>query len=524
MTRDPGADAQSAEAGPMAAEPDPGASLRNRVAGLTALLVGTMLAVTIFQAPHELFVRFAAMDSGGELAIQHLIGRGFRPGVDFGYPYGLLSLLVGRVWYGVFGLSPGSFQGYVTVCMVGSCWGLARFVVARRVSLAGLALVVLAIPDLLFVTCLTSVHTIEQALLINALAEQARGRRGTALALLTACCFVKPSLAFVQGLVVLIAALAAAGTRRTDRAALMRSIIPPLVTALVLAAILAASFGPQSLLSTLSPARGAAIYRANHYGFFHGQGRVFWLLPGAGVRDYFRYEVGFWMLGTAALIGGGIAGVWRLVRGRGEAPERARDDEVIVTCALVHLAFVTLLFGHRITWVYSLPMLIMGLALLPNRGRWPSLVVWGLAAALLVSDRSKGVATLGRRETETHTKVTLGLWASPRERDEWGHALELARDQPRAVVFAMCEGATVLYPGFAPPVVGFLVPGNLLPGEIQRKADQLAGASLIVSVYPRDWDGFEHFPTLRAAFDGCELIADGQFVRVYRRGPAPPPR
>ncbi len=523
MTRDPGADAQRAAAGPMAAEPDSGASSRNRVAGITALLVSTMLAVTMFQAPHQLFVRFAAMDSGGELAIQHLIGQGFRPGIDFGYPYGLLSLLVGRVWYGACGLSPGSFQGYVTVCMVASCWGLARLVVARRVGLAGLALVVLAIPDLLFVTYLTSVHTIEQALLINALAEQAKGRRGTALALLTACCFVKPSLAFVQGLVVLIAALAAAGTRRTDRAALVRSVVPPLVTALVLAAILAASFGPRALLSTLSPARGAAIYRANHYGFFHGQGRAFWILPGAGVRDYFRYEVGFWLLGTAALIAGGVAGVWRLAR-RGEAPERARDDEVIVTCAVVHVAFITLLFGHRVTWVYSLPMLVVGLALLPNRGRWPSLVVWGLAAALLVSDRSKGVATLGRRETEAPTKGTLGLWASRQERDEWGRALELARDQPRAVVFAMCEGAPLLFPGFAPPVVGYLVPGNLLPDEIQRKADQLAGASLIVSVYPLDWDGFEHFPTLRAAFAGCELIADGQFVRVYRRGPAPPTR
>src|SRR5690606_26377084 len=107
--------------------------------------------------PNQTFIRFVAMDSGGELAIQDMIRRGLRPGVDFGYPYGLLPMLLGRIWYGIAGLSPGAYRGLVTAWMVLSCWGLARFAVDRRLGMAGWALIVLAIPDLTIATTVTSV-------------------------------------------------------------------------------------------------------------------------------------------------------------------------------------------------------------------------------------------------------------------------------------------------------------------------------------------------------------------------------
>jgi len=491
---------------------------RANIALIAAFLAVEVLAVTAFQAPNQTLVRFAALDSGGELAIGDLIRRGFRPGVDFGYPYGLLPLLVGRLWYGLAGLSPGSFNVEVTACVVLSSWGLARLAAYRRVGVAGLVLIALAIPDLIFVTYLTSAHAIEQALLIHALAEQARGRRSTALALLTACCFVKPSLAFVQGLAVVVAILAAG--RRAGRAATARSIVPPLATAAVLAAVLAASFGPSSLARTLSPATGAAIYRASNYGFFRGTGREFWVLPGGGLRDYFRYEVGFWLLGTALLSWAGLVGARRLARGVATA-EGERDEEIVVTCAAVHLAFVALLFGHRLTWVYSLPMLVAGLATLANRGPRHASAAWVLAALLLVSDRSKAVDILRHRKADSPSPAMHGLWSSPGELREWERALELTRGR-RPALLATCEGATVLFPGLAPPVGGYLIAGNMRPVEADRKADQLAGASMIISAHPPDWDGFRRWPRIAAAFDGCELIFEGRSLRVYRRRPAAP--
>ncbi len=484
-----------------------------RITLITAGLLAECLLVLWWQAPDQTFVRFAAMDSGGELAIQALIRQGMLPGVDFGYPYGLLALLVGRVWYGVAGLAPISYRILVLAASSASCWGIARLVADRRVGLTGLILIALAIPDLLFVTYLTSVQTIEQALLINALAEHARGRRGAALALLTACCFVKPSLAFVQGLVVLILTLAA--VVRTNRATLIQTLVPSVVVAGLLALVLSLVFSPTALATTLSPARGASIYRANHYGFFFGQGRAFWILPGAGVRDYFRYEVGFWLLATGFLIWGTATSLIRLFRQR-SAPGLVPTDELVVVCGLVHVAFVTLIFGHRWTWVYSLPMLILGLVLLAQQGRRSRVVVALLAGLLMISDRSKAVAVSQQWRVRAPSPVTLNLWATPEERAEWTRVLELTQGQ-RPVLFAMCEGGSVLISGFAPPVAGYLVPGNMLPAEVDRKASQLARARMIVSYHPPEPPDFEPWPQLHAAFKDCDLIYPGRTVQVYQR-------
>lgn len=499
--------------------PEPGSegpASSRRFYVLAAVFAAEVLLLAAFQAPYRTFDRFAIWDSGGELAIQDLLRRGHLPAVDFGYAYGLLPLLIGRVYYAVAGLTPTAFHVEMLACALLTAWGLARFAQARRVGPAGLALLVLAVPDLLLVIYITLVHSLEQALLTNALAEQARGRRATALALVTACCFVKPSLAFVYGLALVIATVAA--NRRAGWAAWVRALAPAAITAAVLALVLALAFGPVPLARTVFPRTGMEVYRLNHYGFFRGVGREFWALPNAGLRDYFRYEVGFYVLGTVFLAWGGLSGLWRLARGISMG-DRVRDDEVVATCAAVHIGFVVALFGHRGTWTYSLPMLVLGLAALARRDRRHQAVVWLLAAALLVSDRSKAVALLQRWESQAPTAATLGLWASPEERAEWAKALELTRGG-RPVLFAMCEGGALLIPGFEPPIGGYFIPGYTLPSEARRKAAQLARAPFIISAHPLDWPGFTFWPEMAAAFEGCDLLYEGRLLRVYRRRPA----
>jgi hypothetical protein len=498
------------------ATPKSGWALHSRVTWLTVFLVGEVIAVAAFQAPMRRFDRFAILDSGGELVIQDLMRRGERPTIDFGYLYGLLPLLVGRLWYRLAGgLTPDAFRMEVMACAVLSAWGMARFAASRRVGPAGVVLIALAIPDLLRVTFIGFVQSLEQALLIHALAEQARGRRGTSLALLTACCFVKPSLAFVQGLAVLIALVAAC--RRADRAAWVRALRPAFATAAALAALLTAAFGLKPLMTTLLPQTGLEVYRLGGYGFFRGIGRDFWILPHAGWRDYFRYEVGFWMLATLWLTWGGLAGILRLTRTRSTRDEdETLADEVCATCAVVHLGFVLFLFGHRGTWFYSWPMLILGLATLARRGPWHRSALWVLALLLLVNDRSKAADLLRRWRTETPNVTTLNLWADPREQAEWARALEWTRGR-QPVLLAMCEGGALLIPGFAPPTVGYLAPGNALPAEARRKAAQLAAATMVISAFPPDWPGFAFWPEIQAALEGCELIVEGEYLRVYRR-------
>ena len=358
---------------------DFGVPVPPRAAWLTAMLCLEVLLVAVFQTPFLRFDRFAFMDSGGELAIQDLMRRGYRPALDFGYLYGLLPLLLGRLWYGLAGPSPQSFRVQMLACMMLSAWGLARFAVARRLSPAGVVLITLAIPDLLLASYITLVQTLEPALLINALAEQARGRHNLPRAI--DGLLLREAIAGVR---------AGPGCRDRDRrgqrpgirAASVRPFGPALVTAAVLALILTLGFGAEPLAKTIFPFTGMAVYRISNYGFFHGVGREFWMLPHAGIRDYLRYEVGFWMLGTAVLLWWGLAGLRRLARGDSTG-DRALRDEIIATCAAVHLGFVVLLFGHRGTWFYSLPMLILGLATLAAGG--PRTTLRPLAARRLAA-------------------------------------------------------------------------------------------------------------------------------------------
>ena len=484
----------------------------SRSTWLTIVLVMEVLAVAAFQFPLVRFDQFAIFDSGGELAIQDLIRRGYRPSIDFGYLYGLLPLLVGRIWYGLAGLTAGTFRIEVMACQILTAWGMARFAAYRRIDIVGLALIALAIPDLLLVTYIGSVQSLEQALLVNALAEQARGRRGIALALLTACCFVKPSLAVVQGLAVVIAIVA--DLHRANRSAYLYAFAPAVLTAGFIASILAATFGLVPLGKTILPLTGMAIYKFGGFGFFHGIGRNFWVLPHAGLRDYFRYELGFWALGTALLICGALAAVWRRVRG-GSTTDGAINDEICATCAAVHIGFIVLIFGHRNTWFYSLPMLVFGLAVLAARSPSHRICVLVLVALLLISDRSKAMDIIRRWKTETPSPVTLNLWANPQEQAEWAMALRLTQGK-QPVLFAMCDGGALLIPGFAPPIGGYLVPGNALPVEVQRKNAQLAAAQMIISAQPADWPGFTFWPELKATLDGCEPLMRGQYLRVYR--------
>jgi hypothetical protein len=139
-----------------------------------------------------------------------------------------------------------------------------------------------------------------------------------------------------------------------------------------------------------------------------------------------------------------------------------------------------------------------------------------LAAMLLVSDRSKGVDVLRHWRSESTSAVTLGLWADPAQREEWARALELTRGH-RPALLAMCDGAAVLVPGFAPPTGGFYVPGGPLPAEVRRKAAQLAEASMIVSAFPPEWHGFARWPEIADALEGCDLVMAGRGLWVYRR-------
>jgi hypothetical protein len=508
----------SAGAGPDGSRSDPSPPPR-WYRWLPALLIAEVIALTLLQAPNELFARFAFSDSGTTLTIPDLIHRGYRPTLDFGYIYGLLPLLIDDAWFAVFGASPRAFWGAVLVCNAVMAWGLARFAAAQRIGLPGVALLVLAMPDLLRSSYDVLVQALEPALLVHALAEQARGRRDRALALATAAAFVKPSMAFVFGSCLLVAI--ALTIDRRDLAAWRRALGPAAITGTVLAVVLALRYGVRPLGNTLFPRGGLEVYRQSGYGFFHGVGRDFWYRPGAGLRGYLRYEIGYWLAGTAVLLGGAVESLVRLARRTRTAV--THNDEVVLTTALLHVIFVTLFFGHRFSWKYYHALFLLGIAALVPRGRRYAAIVGLLAVMVLATDRAWVQALVNDWKVRAPGATTLGLWATAEERREWAQVLDLTRHD-RPALLAGCEGATLLYPHFAPPMGAYFVPGHPLPVEVRRKAAQLADAAVIVRVGRRDDRWEARWPELTAALAGCVPVWEGGHYQVYRRvRPAPHP-
>jgi hypothetical protein len=479
---------------------------------LSGFFIAEVVALTFLQAPNELFFRFAFSDSGTSLTIDNLVRRGYSPTIDFGYIYGLLPLLINRIWFAILGVSPGSCQEAILVCDVALAWGLARFAAAQRVGWVGVALLALAMPDLLRSSYDVLVQALEPALLVHALAEVARGRRDRALALVTAAAFVKPSMSYVFGVYLLMAT--ALTIDRREIAAWRRALGPALVTGAGLALLLGAVYGFRPLVHTLIPTAGIEVYRQSHFGFFHGIGRDFWYRPGAGLRGYLRYEIGYWLAGTFVLIGGGLESLVRLLRR--DVVKVPHNDEVVLGCALLHVTFVTLFFAHRFSWKYYLCLFLLGLAALVPRSRRHALIIAVIAAMVLVTDRAWVQALVHDWRARAPSATTLGLWATAEDRREWARVLQLTRGD-RPVLLAECEGATLLFPQFAPPEASYVVPGHPLPAEVRRKATQLASALVIVKVGPRNDRRFERWPELMAALDGCEPVWEGNQYRVYHR-------
>jgi hypothetical protein len=143
-------------------------------------------------------------------------------------------------------------------------------------------------------------------------------------------------------------------------------------------------------------------------------------------------------------------------------------------------------------------------------------VTWFLAALLLVNDRSKLLNTYRAWSAGAPTALTLGLWATPAERSEWRTVLELTEGQ-QPVLLTGVDASVPVVPRFAAPVAGYFCPGLTLPVEIRRKVDQLSAARMIVTILASRSEGFDYWPELTAALDGCELIFEGGTFRVYRR-------
>jgi hypothetical protein len=436
------------------------------------------------------------------------------PTVDFGYPYGLLPLLSGRLWFGLLGLTPSAYAAAMLVVDLLIAWGLARCLSAMKAGPAGIALVVVAMPWAALASYINLTHAVEATLICHALAEHALGRRSRALALLTACLFVKPTMAYVYGLLLVL--LIIRDAKADGVRGFLRNLAPSAATALILLMLCGCWFGVKPLLNSLLPLAGAVNYRAMNYGFFHGVGRRFWLPDNVWPTFYLVTPAGHYLVGTVVLFAAAGAALPRLVRS--PSTTRAYGDEVVACCGIMQLTFLTAFYADFASWTYYYYILIIGLAGLAARGGRSAVLVLVIAAAALVGHKYPFSWIKHHWKTTRPIADMAGLWTSEDERKEWHRVLEIIGDRQASVLNTNGEGLTTIMPGFAPAENMFVLPGIPLASDLKRKVDQVASAELVLlRKYTTHRSFLDLWPEFREALDGCALVSSNTRYLIYRR-------
>ncbi len=427
-------------------------------------------AVTVFmRLPLQLaFQAIAFGDPGLELVAEHENILGRIPDRDFGWIYGLLPLLVGKLWYAVAGVSPESFFAVSLVCQATFLFGVAQVARVAQFGVLARTMLLVSCPFWLPRGGMTLVHEIEPVLLVWALAFQLAGQPRWALCLTACCVFVKPSMAVVFSTLLVGQILFLPTTIARSRT---RELLPAGCCVVGAAALLAWIFGADALVASLYPAQAAEIYRENNFGFFRA-GRSFWLPEPLEARYYLTRSVaGTWLILTAWVT---VAAALALASCKRFPSERRA---AIVSLTAMHLAFIFLFFGneHSYTYYFYLLVLAGGLA---RVGRWqPILLVitlWFLGLVI----RQAAVARVHWAERHPDG-VTFGLWATNDVRTEWAEVLARTSSGKTAILSAS-EGVTLLTDHFGPPGLSFADVGWNTREQLDAKRNDLRSAAFLV--------------------------------------------
>ena len=175
----------------------------------------------------------------------------------------------------------------------------------------------------------TFAQGLEACLLCQALAEQSRGRRGTALAWATAAALAKPSLGLVYGLIVvlLIARDAIRGRWPIRRLLGRDGLGPAIATGAVGLAVLAGVYGIEPVVRhRAADGRAGQLPRREFRLLLRRGPRLLAPARNSPAGYYLGTVAGFWIVGSITLL---IAGLVALARwgARGDDPDAATTRE-----------------------------------------------------------------------------------------------------------------------------------------------------------------------------------------------------
>jgi hypothetical protein len=485
--------------------------------GFFLILTCVMAAICVSRIPD--FFRFDSVvfgDFGSVLTIDFLVTHGYRPVIDFGYHYGLLPILLAHLWFRIIGRTPLALVSLAFFYNLVFVWGLAKLAVRLRMDTAGRLLLICSLG---FMTLSSTSHGLEAVLLCNGLAQQAHRRYDMSLAFACASVFVKPSMGYVYGglllLGIFIGLWRTGGDRTSNRVALLA---PAAITGIGLSLLLATLYGYASLAETLLPFVGMKAYGVQHFGFFFGSGRYFWHPLGANWKYYLGTVTGLWLASSIYLgiVAGGCASrLWR-ADSEGHESHRATIDAVVLTCAACQVAFIFLFFGGPFSWFYYVYLIPVGIGAAFDTGYAARVATWCFCGLAILSYKATAVGVYQLWRTTAPSSQTAGLWMPLEEREEWRAILRLTRAH-QLLVFSNESSAALLFPGFAPPTGVWLFPGLPNTRELQRVRQQLTRAMLLIVPTMPIAGPVPNWHQLASVLAEFNEVEKGRFFAVYQR-------
>ncbi len=261
----------------------------------------------------------------------------------------------------LFGRTPAAFLILTFLTEVVMAWAIGRILAATGAVKKGLLIFLVALPMAIMPAYLTLTHPLEAMFILLALAAQAEGKRSQRLALLTACVFVKPSMAYVYGFL-LIALMVLRAIRSRAFGALVKDLLPAFLTALFIFAGLTLWMGAGPVLKTILPTTGANTYAASGFGFFAASGpRI--LDAAAAWSDYILSSVGVFII---AAIASGAGAMWAAAflsnrhSHASEAAPKLVAIELLFTVGVLHTTFLLAFYGWSGSWTYYSYLPVLG--------------------------------------------------------------------------------------------------------------------------------------------------------------------
>ncbi|MCS7318120.1 MAG: hypothetical protein NZZ41_07455 [Candidatus Dojkabacteria bacterium] len=330
----------------------------NRLTFIILVVIETILIIVAKWPNIMYFQAYAFGDQGANLTIFHLLKNGWIPTIDFNYIYGLLAILFNEFIFICFGCTPLVYAITTSILSVVLVIILAIIITHPKTCLSEQFLFMAALPFVIYqMPPLSFAHILESIFISLAIYMQIRNKIQIALLFIIISVSVKPALGYVYGLLLSLQLISYGIRENKSFIEVVYKFLPSVFIILLVLVILSIRYGITPLLNTLLPFNAQQVYKYENFGFFTGQGRIFWNPPGANYRYYLGNPVGFWLVATIVL---NIAIFIIIIK----YTNYVYMKYVVISISVLHNIFIFIAFGHNYSWTYYMYLLIIGTILL----------------------------------------------------------------------------------------------------------------------------------------------------------------